>query len=144
MRQLSILAIAAIIASSTPAGLGVSDTEVAARKSALELAGAFSNDGFKIRDGAWIGEVAPGKSNFIQVNLYAGNEYWFSLGTAPAASKASVSIYDETGAPVEYEPYAEGGTAAAGFSPEASGPYYVKVELLEGAPASFCLVYSYK
>ena len=144
MRHLSILAAAALVASTSPVGFGVSDMEVAARKNALDVAGAFSNDGFKIRDGAWLGEVAPGKSSFIQVNLYAGNEYWFSVGTAPAAKKAVVSLYDETGAPVEYEPYAEGGTAAAGFSPDASGPYYVKVELLEGEQASFCLVYSYK
>lgn len=144
MRHLPLVAVAALVASMAPVALSVSDSEVAARRAALEVAGAFSNDGFKIRDGAWIGEIASGKSSIIQVNLYAGNEYWFSLGTAPAAKKASVTIYDETGTPMEYEPYTEGGTAAAGFSPEASGPYYVKVELLEGEQASFCLVYSYQ
>jgi hypothetical protein len=45
---------------------------------------------------------------------------------------------------MESEPYAEGSTAAAGFSPEASGPYFIKIEALEGEPASFCLLYSYK
>lgn len=144
MKILRILLGAALIATISPTGFGVSDDEVTARKNALDLAGAFSNDGFKIRDGSWIGQISAGKSSVIQVNLYAGNEYWFSLGATPGAKKVNVSVYDEAGVPVEYEPYAEGQTAAAGFAPEASGPYYIKVEELEGEPASFCLLYSYK
>ena len=121
-----------------------SDDEVNARKVALDLAGAFSNDGFKLRDGHWTGSLAPGKGAVIQVNLFAGNEYWFSLGATTKAKKVSVSIFDETGKPIEYEPYQEGASAAAGFAPDASGPYLVKVEELEGEPSGFCLLYSYK
>lgn len=144
MRSVRILFAAALLAIASPAVFGASDDEVTARKTALDLAGAFSNDGFKIRDGSWIAQIAPGKSHVIQVNLYAGNEYWFSVGATPGAKKLNVSVFDETGTPVEYEPYAEGQTAAAGFAPDASGPYYIKVEELEGEPASFCLLYSYK
>jgi hypothetical protein len=121
-----------------------SDTEVEARKVALELAGAFSNDGFKLRDGCWTGTLEPGKAYVAQVNLYAGNQYWFSVGAASAAKKIAVTLHDEMGAPLPVEPYAAGATAAAGFSPEASGPYYVRIEGLEGGTASFCLLYSYK
>jgi hypothetical protein len=120
------------------------DGEVEARRVALDLAGAFSNDGFKLRDGVWLGNLEPGKPQVIQVNLYAGNEYWFALGATSKAKKLTVTVYDETGKVVECEPYQEGATAAAGFSPDASGPYYVKIELTEGDPASFCLVYCYK
>jgi len=120
------------------------DDQVNARKVALDLAGAFSNDGFKLRDGHWIGALARGKGAVIQVNLFAGNEYWFSLGATAKAKKVSVSVFDETGKPIEYEPYQEGASAAAGFAPEASGPYLIKVEELEGEPAAFCLLYSYK
>jgi hypothetical protein len=127
-----------------PGRAASTDEQVEARKVALDLAGAFSNDGFKLRDGHWDGQLTPGKSQIVQVNLYAGNEYWFSLGTTAAAKKLAVSVYDELGKPVDFEPYAEGQTAAAGFSPSVSGPYYIKFETLEGAPASFCLLYSYK
>ena len=127
-----------------PALAGPTNDQVLARKTALDLAGAFSNDGFKLRDGHWDGQLAPGKSQVVQVNLYAGNEYWFSLGATEAAKKLAVTVFDEGGKPVEFEPYAEGHTAAAGFSPTVSGPYYIKVEEIEGAPASFCLLYSYK
>ena len=121
-----------------------SDDEVNARKTALDLAGAFSNDGFKLRDGHWMGSFAPGKTSVIQVNLFAGNEYWFSLGATDPAKKVAVTIFDEAGKPVAYEPYQDGASAAAGFSPAISGPYLVKVEVLDGAAAAFCLRYSYK
>jgi len=123
---------------------GVTDGETEARRVALDLAGAFSNDGFKLRDGVWLGPLEPGKPRMVQVNLYAGNEYWFALGATNKAKKLAVTVYDETGKAVECEPYQEAATAAAGFSPDASGPYYVKIELAEGDAASFCLVYCYK
>lgn len=120
------------------------DGEVEARRVALDVAGAFSNNGFKLRDGVWAGTLEPGKSRIVQVNLYAGNEYWFALGGTKAAKKLAVTIYDETGKAVESERFQDAATAAEGFSPDASGPYYIKVELAEGDAASFCLVYCYK
>lgn len=121
------------------------DDEVSARKDALELAGAFTNEGFKLRDGHWSGPIKPGEPKLIQVNLYAGNEYYFAVAATDKAKKMAITAYDETGVAMEIEePYQEGYTAAIGFSPLASGPYYVKVEELEGEPTAFCLVCSYK
>jgi hypothetical protein len=121
-----------------------SDDEVNARKLALEVAGAFQNDGFKLRDGNWGGKFAPGKPSLIQVNLYAGNQYWFTLAAGEAAKKVHVTVFDENGKPVPTEPYADTSVAAAGFAPTNSGPYYIKVEVVEGAPSAFCLIYSYR
>lgn len=120
------------------------DQEVEARKAALDLAGAFSNDGFKMRDGHWCGTVQPHEHALIAVNLYAGNQYWFSVGATGPAKKLTVSVYDETGKPVATEGYSSGEKAAAGFSPTSSGQYYVMVELSEGGASSVCFVYSYK
>ena len=120
------------------------DDEVAARKVVQELAGAFANDGFKLRDGNWTGSIQPGEPLLIQVNLYAGNQYWFSLGATDKAKKMQVIVFDETGKPVEVNHYQIGATAAAGFSPESSGSYYVRIQEMEGEPASFSLIYSYK
>jgi hypothetical protein len=121
-----------------------SDTEVAAHKAALDLAGAFSNEGFKMRDGHWSGTIKPKDHALIAVNLYAGNQYWFSVGATDAAKKLAVNVYDETGKLVQTEPYNEGEKAAAGFSPTSSGQYYVMVDLVEGNEGSVCLIYSYK
>ena len=120
------------------------DDEVAARKTAQELAGAFANDGFKLRDGNWTGPIQPKDPLILQVNLYAGNQYWFSAGATDKAKKMQVTVFDETGKPVEVDNYQNGATAAAGFSPESSGSYYVRIQELEGEPASFCVIYSYK
>jgi len=120
------------------------DAEVQARKDALDVAGAFSNEGFKIRDGHWCGIVKPHDHSLIAVNLYTGNQYWFSAGATEPAKKIAVSVYDETGKQVKTEGYSNGEKAAAGFSPENSGQYFVSIDLIEGEEGSFCLVYSYK
>ena len=120
------------------------DEQVAARSDVIDFAGAFQNDGFKIRDGTYFGKISKDQSAVVAVNLYNGNAYWFTASTAGKAEKLKVSVFDEAGMPVSYEPFQSGTRAAAGFSPEASGLYYVKVALEDGPPATFCLIYSYK
>ncbi len=121
-----------------------SDSETEARIVALDIAGAFSNDGYKIRDGHWSGAVKPKeKAQVMLVNLYAGNQYYFSLGTDKEV-KMALAVYDETGKKVSGDLYRDGGRTAAGVTATASGPYYVSVRLMEGEAASFCLLYSYK
>ena len=121
------------------------DGEVAAREVALELAGAFSNDGYKIRDGHYSGQLQLNTPKIVVVNLYAGNQYYFSVGATDKAKKVSVIVYDESGKEVGGEElFQEKSRAAAGVSPIASGPYYASVELLEGDPTDFSLIYSYK
>ena len=143
--RLGLSFFAAIILSVTTASSSPeSDSEVNAHKAALDLAGAFSNEGFKIRDGHWAGTIKPHDHALIAVNLYAGNQYWFSVGATEAAKKLAVNVYDETGKLVQTESYNEGDKAAAGFSPTSSGQYYVMVDLVDGNESSVCLVYSYK
>jgi hypothetical protein len=118
--------------------------EVEARKAALDLAGAFSNDGFKMRDGHWSGTIKANEHTLIAVNLYAGNQYWFSVGAPDPATKLAVSVYDETGKQVSTENYENGNKVAVGLLPTSSGQYYVWIGLIGGSESSVCLVYSYK
>jgi hypothetical protein len=143
MKRLTLLAILISVGSYVTVW-AESDNEVKARKTALDLAGAFSNDGFKIRDGHWSGSIKAQEPTLIAVNLYAGNQYWFAAAADAEGKKIGVKIYDETGNPVTVENYESGETAAAGFSPDNSGQYYVSVSLLQGEPGSVCLVCSYK
>lgn len=127
------------------AGSAIADTDddiTAARAAALDMAGAAQNEGFKLRDGFWSGTTETGKPKLVQVNLYAGNQYWFTAATK--AGKVSLALFDESGKPMAADVMKDGARATAGFSPTASGPYYVKVELLEGQPTAFALVYSFK
>ena len=143
--KMSILLLSILAASgSIVTALPETDKEVEARKAALDLAGAFSNDGFKIRDGHWSGMIKPKEHTLIAVNLYAGNHYWFSVGATEKAKKLAVAVYDESGQQVVTESYSAGDKAAAGFSPTNSGQYYVSVGLIEGEESGVCFLYSYK
>ncbi|PYM06628.1 MAG: hypothetical protein DMF15_12625 [Verrucomicrobia bacterium] len=124
--------------------LADTDAEVNARKNALDVAGAFTNDGFKLRDGHWCGILKAQDHALIAVNLYAGNQYWFAVGATDPAKKIAVNLYEETGKLLKTEHYQGGDRAAAGFSPTDSGQYFVSIDLVEGESSSFCLIYSYK
>ena len=114
------------------------------RSRALELAGAFANDGYKIRDGFYAGSLEPGKPVFIEVNLFSGNEYWFSAAALAPARKIAVDVFDQKGHPVQGERFQDGPSAAAGLIAQASGQYFIRVSMADGDKADLCLVYSYK
>lgn len=120
------------------------DDAVEARRSALDLAGAWTNDGFQLRDGHWSGTIEQTGSVLLRVNLFAGNNYWFTLAGLPSAKKVAISIYDESGKPLESDTVADTSRAAAGFTPTISGPYIIKLQSLEGPRGEFALVYSYR
>jgi hypothetical protein len=136
--------IALLIATAASMRAADTDKQVEARKVALDLAGAFSNDGFKIRDGHWAGALKKGEQAVLAVNLYAGNQYWFSVGADASAKKFALQVYDENGKPVATETYEDDERAAAGFSPTISGQYFVSIKPVEADGSTFCLVYSYK
>lgn len=140
---ISLSILGALLLTSPPAR-AESDKEVQAHRAVLDLAGAFSNDGFKIRDGHWSGMLKPKENAVVAVNLYAGNQYWFAVGAIEPAKKVDVAVYDETGKLVETESFQDGLRAAAGFSPTTSGQYFVSINLIEGDESAYCLVYSYK
>lgn len=117
---------------------------VTARSQALELAGAFANDGFKIRDGFWGGAIEAKKPQFLQVNLFAGNAYWFSASVVGIGRKLSLSIATDAGQPVQGDTFQSEQSVAFGFVPQVSGRYFVRLELTTGEKSDFALVYSYK
>ena len=142
--MIRFISIALLVTAAVALGATETDKQVEARKVALDLAGAFSNDGFKIRDGHWSGAIKKGEQAVLAVNLYAGNQYWFSVGGDGSAKKFALQVYDESGQPVATETYEDEEKAAAGFSPTISGQYFVSIKPLEAEGSTFCLVYSYK
>jgi len=118
---------------------------VSARSRVLELAGAFANEGYKVRDGFWSGVLEPGKPLFLEINCFAGNEYWVSAAAIAPARKITLATFNGKGEMLAGgETHEDGPTAAAGILPTTSGRYFVRLELTEGEKADFCLVYSYK
>ncbi|MEO6741988.1 MAG: hypothetical protein ABIP20_17220 [Chthoniobacteraceae bacterium] len=121
-----------------------SDAAVTCRRAALDLAGAWTNDGFRLRERSWSGTLPAGKPALARVNLLAGNRYWFTAATNAASTTIAVQIYDVRGTPLTVGTHRDGPLAAAAFAPAASGTYLIGVSESGGTPVPFCLVYSYK
>lgn len=134
------LAVATVLDASPASG----DAAVTCRRAALELAGAWANDGFRIREHTWTGTLPAGKPALARVNLLAGNRYWFTAATNAASTTLAVDIFTAGGLPVAAELHRDGPLAAAGFAPAESGTYLIAVSESRGTPVPFCLVHSYK
>lgn len=127
-------------------------TPVEPRCLALETAGAFTNDGFRIRDAEWPFRLTKGTPVFLRVTLFAGNRYWFVAATSSPGAKLRLTLYDGKGQALKTEHWQESGDhggsrTAAGIASEKSGLYFVGVKLLESAsdlPLDCSLVITYK
>jgi hypothetical protein len=125
---------------------------IEARRIALETANAFTNEGFRVRDGEWSPWISKNAPVFLQVTLFAGNRYWFVAATSVPGTKLRVSVYSAAGKSIKGEQWQDPlgkdcSRAAAGVAPEQSGEYIVGVELLDApgtSPVGSCLVYAYQ
>jgi hypothetical protein len=123
-----------------------------ARRMALELAGAFQNDGFRVRDGEWGGTLTKGDARFLRLTLFAGESYWVIAATPTQGATLRVTLYDAQGKALKTEQWKDeshgiGSRCAVGVAPDQSGKYFASVELIETSgdlPAEFSLIYAYK
>jgi len=120
------------------------DAQVAARAKALELAGAFANEGYKLRDGVFYSDLQAATPKVFVVNLFAGNEYWFSAASSSSEARMRVEVFDNEGQPLDANLYEDGEFAACGVEPVASGRYYVRVSPVSASSDALAVVYSYK
>ena len=125
-------------------GTEAPDSMIAARRRALEIAGAFSNGGFKLRDGVLMGELQPDKPVIVEVNVFKGNEYWFTAATQTTGSRPEISIHDHSGAPLPSSHFEDENAAATGIVAAKNGPLYLRIALAAGPATPFAAVYSYK
>lgn len=118
------------------------------RAAALAAARVFTKEGFRIRDGEWNPASGNGVPSFLQVTLFAGEEYGFAAATLAPEGKPSVTLFDASGKPVKSESCETGGgsRAAVRIAPRKSGAYFVKLEFSGGpsTAADVTLVYCYK
>jgi hypothetical protein len=144
MNPAALVASVFALATALNGGPVSSDAVVTCRRAALELAGAWTNDGFRLRERSWAGTLPADKPALARVSLIAGNRYWFTAATNAASTTLALSIYTDRGTPVPSENYQDGPLAAAGFAPPASGSYIIGISESNGTPVPFCLIYSYK
>lgn len=115
-----------------------------AQRKALELAAAFSNDGFKIRDGRWTSLLPAGQKQVLEVHLFAGNQYWFSASVAEEGANPRLVLRDSEGTEMPVLTYSTDSDFALGVLPKKSGIYHLELQTAHPEPSTFCVVYSYK
>lgn len=138
--------------SPAPASNRMAPIPTEARRMALEVAGAFQNEGFRIRDGEWSGSLNKGTPLFLSLTLFAGESYWFVAASTAQGATLRVTLYDSLGKALKTEQWKDDGhgtgpRCAAGIASDQSGRYFVSVELVESPtdlPAEFTLIYAYK
>lgn len=111
----------------------------------MDVGGALSNEGFKMRDRVWNGKLEPGAPQRLAVNLFRGNHYWFCAAADPEVKGLKVSVFGPDGAPVAGAvEHGEAGLAAAGVTAATTGRYFVEVETAGGPASDFGLLYLFK
>jgi hypothetical protein len=144
MSPSALLAGLMLATSAVTSGNPAADAVITCQRAALEIAGAWTNDGFRLRPRPWAGTLPDGKPALARVTLLAGNRYWFTVATNAASTNLILQIYTAEGLPVTAESHQDGPLAAAGFAPATSGTYIIGISEATGTPVPFCLVYSYK
>ena len=110
----------------------------------MDLGGALSNEGFKMRDRIWSGKIESGQPQRLAVNLFRGNHYWFCAAVDPEGRTVKVSLFQADGTPVTGVDHAEPGLAAVGVTAGTTGQYFVQIETTGGPASDFCLLYLFK
>ena len=144
MIRTSLIALLLAVAGTLNGSPASGDAAVTCRRAALDLAGAWANDAFRLREHTWTGTLPAGKPALARVTLLAGNRYWFTAATNAASTTLAVQVFTERGTPVAAETHRDGPVAAAGFAPATSGTYMLAISESHGTAVPFCLVTSYK
>lgn len=110
----------------------------------FDLAGALGNEGFKVRDGCWVGRLEGGKPRRLALNLFAGNQYWLCAAVPEDARGVKISVHDAAGKPVTVLSHQQPGLIAAGLTAETTGPYFVELLAPAGQSPDFCFTYLFK
>ncbi len=113
---------------------------------ALEAATPYVEDGFTVREDYWGGDLPVKEPKAIAHQLFRGLEYWFWMGTDVEGAKISVNVYDKDGNLVNAEQWQRDKFAAVRIAPQATGTYFVRVEIEESPEerTAWGLAYGYK
>jgi len=109
-----------------------------------EFAGVLGNEGFKLRDGVWTGELEGSRPRRLAVNLFAGNQYWFFAATSGAEETPEISLRDASGKKIPVVTSDRGGVAAAGVTAPVTGRYTLEVGGSAKGTRDFGAIYLFK
>ncbi|MEI8292505.1 MAG: hypothetical protein WCG66_00795 [bacterium] len=114
------------------------------RSLAMELAAGNVGEGYQVHDGFWSCTLSKSVPVLVEVFLFAGNDYRFSVASLEPFSQLSLSIFDATGCPVGMEYSGDSFCSTAGLSVIKTGRYFVRLVMTGSDTADTCMVYCYK
>jgi hypothetical protein len=123
----------------------VPDEAHEARVNAIEMAHAFTDESFIVRDGFWRTRLAPNEEVVCALQLFAGVDYWICLGSGTPEAQLQMGLFTSAPRPVAVlERVQEPSRAAIKVRPRTSGLFYLKVRNNHGQAARVCVTYCYK
>ena len=116
--------------------------EARAKDLARAGASALAGDQYDRRHAVWSAQMGGGEIREIPVQLYAGNEYGFVLGTDAPSAVCRLEVYDARGGLVPVSVQRGEGTVVVAFRATCVGLHRVRVVAME--PVAVALTYVYK
>ena len=117
-----------------------------AHSRAMEAATAAVKDGYLVRQEYWAGALATKQPSVVKHQLFAGNSYWFWLGSDEDSAQVTVHVYDPSGKLADKESWQHGNTAAVKIVPKKTGTYFIvfSVEQSKAKKNRWALAYGFK
>ena len=114
--------------------------------SAINAMAPYVKQGYTVRDDEWGGDLGVKEQKAIPHTMFKGNEYWFCMATDVEGAHVSIHLYDNTGKLVESDSWQKGRFAAVRVVPQATGTYYIIVEVVSSPKerTNWAMVYGYK
>ena len=117
-----------------------------AHSRAMEAATAAVKDGYLVRQEFWAGSLSTKQPSVVKHQLFAGNSYWFWLGSDEDSAQVTVHVYDSKGKIADAESWQRGNMAAVRVAPTKTDTYLIvfSVEQSKAKKNRWALAYGYK
>ena len=143
MKTLSRLILILVAAVALPVAFAFVDD---AHSRAMDAAVPAVKDGYLVRDEYWSGALVAKEPSVVKHQLFAGNSYWFWLGSDEASAQVTVHVYDPSGKLADKESWQRGNMAAVKVTPKKTGMYLIvfSIEQSKAKKSRWALTYGYK
>ncbi len=117
-----------------------------AHSRAMEAAASAVKDGYLVRQEYWAGALATKQPSVVKHQLFAGNSYWFWLGSDEDSAQVTVHVYDPSGKLCDAEASQNGNMASVKVVPKTTGTYFIvfSIEQSKAKKNRWALAYGFK
>jgi len=117
-----------------------------AHSRAMEAAVPAVKEGYLVRQEYWAGALTTKQPSVVKHQLFAGNSYWFWLGSDEDSAQVTVHVYDPSGKLCDAESSQHGNMASVKVVPKKTGTYFIvfSIEQSKAKKNRWALAYGFK